>query len=62
MYILMTSKSYELYLYLFSYIKSLLLLNEIEVSFDNISFKTDFEKAERKAIITYFIQQKIFRI
>ena len=33
MYILMSSKSYQLYLYIFNYIKSLLIVSEINVNF-----------------------------
>ena len=61
-YILMSSKSYELYIYLFNYIKSLILLYEIDVDLDKISFTIDFEKAVRKAIIKLIFKLIILKL
>lgn len=58
----MSSKSYELYIYLFNYIKSLILLYEIDVDLDKISFTIDFEKAVRKAIIKLIFKLIILKL
>ena len=46
-FVLMSHKSYDIYYYLFSYIKTLLKKEEVELEFNNIYCMLDFEKASR---------------
>ena len=58
-YVLMSSKSFDLYYTLFSHINTLLIKLNIEVNFDKIAFMLDFEKASRLALIKVFPKSQI---
>ena len=58
-FVLMSHKSYDIYYYVFEYIKAFLKKEEVIFDKERTSFMLDFEKSSRKALKNVFQQSNI---